>query len=135
MVFWYCGLLLGWYLVPACLISTSINLRIKPIYKSLQNPLYIQTITTTKPQLHITIIPLKKPLNHTSTKPKLQKTNPHYPTFLLASTFFPAYAVAASLTQRPFSQASIRAWTRSLLQGPFPFTTVQNSSQSISPKS
>ena len=48
---------------------------------------------------------------------------------------FSANAIAASRTHCPSSCAFLLAANRCLLQGPFPFTTDQNSSQSISPKS
>src|SRR5581483_5567222 len=46
-----------------------------------------------------------------------------------------ACASAASRTQAPSCQAFTRAANRSLLHGPLPLTTAQNSLQSISPKS
>jgi transposase InsO family protein len=57
-------------------------------------------------------------------------------TIYIVSNFnscFSAYAIAASRTHLPLSQALRRASILALLHGPWPLTTCQNSSQSISP--
>src|SRR6185437_16192999 len=54
---------------------------------------------------------------------------------LFLSFLFCEFASAASRTHSPFSHAFLRVSTRSLLQGPLPFTTFQNSSQLMVPKS